>query len=206
MLKIFGIISFLFIVVLAFLAIFLNKNIPPHIKKDLITPLPTPTITQTPEAMMFFHEQKLSLIAGQNSEADIDVDTQGEMPNLVQIELAYDPAAINEVTLVPGDLFENPDVILNNIDEKTGRISFAISVAENTKPERNSGIAAKLIFRVNKPVFTDKTVISFLPKSVVYSGDKIIPLMDNQGLSISINSKETVSTRSGLLNPKLEIH
>jgi len=84
----------------------------------------------------------------------------------VQLELQYDPLILTDVAIAPGQFFPKPDVLLNQIDTKTGRISYALSVGLTDEGIIDKGAVANLTFSVKAQAPT-KTIIIFLPKTLV---------------------------------------
>lgn len=84
----------------------------------------------------------------------------------VQLELQYDPKILTNVAVVPGSFFPNPETLLNQIDIKTGRISYAFGAGLKDQGVTGKGIVAHLTFSV-KAGTEEKTAILFLPKTLV---------------------------------------
>jgi len=85
---------------------------------------------------------------------------------VVQLELQYDPLVLTDVAITPSSFFPKPDVLLNQIDTKTGRISYALSVGLTGEGIIDKGTVANLAFSVKAQAPT-KTIIIFLPKTLV---------------------------------------
>jgi len=84
----------------------------------------------------------------------------------VQLELQYDPEILTDVVVVPGSFFPSPNVLLNQINPKTGRISYAFGIGLNGQGVTGKDTVAHLTFstKTTTPV---KTAIIFLPKTLV---------------------------------------
>jgi hypothetical protein len=149
-------------------------------------PISTPTPTLQPESSLSFAPDTIYSIVGQSHEVNIQLNSQGKYPTSAQLELAYDPTILTEITLTPGALFPNPKILLNNIDEATGRISFALSLSPNEKPRQMSAVAAKMKFKIRENTLQNQTAIYFLPKTSIISQDGNIPLKITYGLKIFI--------------------
>ncbi len=96
----------------------------------------------------------------------INIETKKNKVTAVQLELQYDPLVLADVSVVPGAFFKNPNVLLNQIDAKTGRISYAFGVGLTDAGIAGKGTAAIISFEV-KPGIEQKTGILFLPKTKV---------------------------------------
>lgn len=101
-----------------------------------------------------------------NYSLPININTFKNKVTAVQLEMQYDPEILTNVTIVPGSFFANPDVLLNQIDVKTGRISYALGTGLTGQAVAGKGIAANLTFSV-KSRNTQQTAILFLPKTLV---------------------------------------
>ena len=146
------------------------------------------TLTPIIESTLNFSPDTINANIGAENEVEIKIASQNEYPTLIQLELAYDPTIITGVELTPGTLFQNPVVLLNNNDEKTGRISYAIGLPDNQTPQLLSGTVATLKFTaINNPTL-NQTSIYFLPKTSIHSQDSDIPLKIAYGLKINLNS------------------
>lgn len=102
-----------------------------------------------------------------NYSLPINISTGKNKATAVQLELQYDPAVLTNVAVVPGSFFANPQVLLNQIDAKTGRISYAFGVGLTDQGVTGKGIVANLTFSARAAVIPTKTAIIFLPKTLV---------------------------------------
>jgi hypothetical protein len=100
-----------------------------------------------------------------NYSLPINITTFKNKVTAVQLELQYDPAILTNVAVIPGSFFSNPEVFLNQIDTKTGRISYAFGVGLEDQGVIGKGTAASLTFSV-KTSAVEKTAIIFLPKTL----------------------------------------
>lgn len=162
----------------------------------LISLSPTPTLPA--ESSLSFIPDTIYTPAGQNDETRIQLNSQTKYPLDAQLELAYDPAILTEITLTPETLFPKSTVLLNNNDEATGRISYAISLDKNEKPQNFYGTAAILKFKIKENIIQNQTTIYFLPKTAIIAKDGNIPLKIAYGLKIIINPSTAASTSPAL--------
>ena len=130
---------------------------------------PSPVVSNT----LSLTSTKQELKSGQTGTLKVTIESQGvtnDDTKLIQVELSYDPRVLTGVSLSPGDYFQHPTVMLNLVDTKTGRISYAIESADKT-PHGTTGTVAEITFTVN-PAFSGKeTNIFFLPKTVIRSAE-----------------------------------
>lgn len=96
----------------------------------------------------------------------VNISTGKNKVTAVQLELQYDPLILTNVAVTPGSFFTNPDILLNQIDTKTGRISYAFGVGLVNPSISGNGTIANLTFSV-KAGAPQKTAIIFLPKTLV---------------------------------------
>lgn len=101
-----------------------------------------------------------------NYSLPINIATGSNKVTAVQLELQYDPKILTSVSIIPGSFFQKPDVLLNQIDPKTGRISYAFGVGLTGQGVVGQGIAATLNFETKKGI-DEETAILFLPKTLV---------------------------------------
>lgn len=117
------------------------------------------TLTLTPA--------ELTAPAGKTSYVQVEIDSKGEPPSVIQLELAYDPNVLSSVKLTPGTYFSNPQVLLSNVNAKNGRISYAISPLPDQPTPTTSNIVATIAIvpRINS--YSRQTSLYFLPKTIV---------------------------------------
>lgn len=102
-----------------------------------------------------------------NYSLPVNISTGKNKVTAVQLELQYDPSVLTNVAIVPGPFFASPSALLNQIDTKTGRISYAFGVGLTDPGVTGKGVAANLTFSVKTTATPIKTAIIFLPKTIV---------------------------------------
>ena len=107
-----------------------------------------------------------SSVSTLNYSLPISISTGKNKVTAVQLELQYDPVILTNVAVVPGSFFTNPVTLLNQIDVKTGRISYAFGTGLKDPGVIGKGIVAHLTFSAGVGI-TEKTAIIFLPKTLV---------------------------------------
>ena len=139
-------------------------------------PAPAPPAAQTPSPIPTPVAQS-QLLFGPLSSAPppltklqyslpINISTGTNKVTAVQLELQYDANLLSNVSISAGNFFENPIVLLNKIEQKTGRISYALGISPENSGKQGEGIAAILTFE-SKSKVPVQTTIQFLPKSLV---------------------------------------
>lgn len=142
----------------------------------------TPTPTQPTESTLKFIPDEIHTNPSQTNELNIQVNSQGLHPDLLQFELAYDPEILAEISITPKSTL-NANIALNNNDERTGRLSYA---AKLPQPLSSSEIPVTLKFKVKKNTLQKQTTIYFLPKTATSSKGINIPIKIAYGAKIII--------------------
>ena len=96
----------------------------------------------------------------------ITITTGKNKVTAVQLELQYDPKVLTNVVVAPGLFFKNPVVLLNQIDVKTGRISYAFGISPQEQGVIGQATVATLTFEATSKN-PQETGILFLPKTLV---------------------------------------
>jgi len=107
-----------------------------------------------------------SSITTLNYSLPVNIDTATNRVTSVQLELQYDPAVLTNVKVSVSPLITKPDILLNQIDPVTGRITYAFGVGLTGKSITGKQTVAYITFSA-KAKTLEKTAIIFLPKSLV---------------------------------------
>lgn len=124
----------------------------------------------------------------------IDIATGNNKVTAVQLEMQYDPEILTNVSITPGVFFANPNALLNQIDIKTGRITYAFGIGLTEQGVLGIGTVATLNFSVIAGA-PQQTSILFLPKTLV-TAEGISGSVKKQANNIQITVGETISTPS----------
>lgn len=162
-----------------------NTSSAPQPKRSIIhTEIPTSTLSVIPN--------QLSITSGENASIDIALDTTKNV-SLVQLEIAYDPYILTSVNIFPGNYFIGPEIVLEKIDYKNGRISYAIKcpLAQkddnvNTCTNPHASIIATITFTATNYGLQKKADVSFLPKTSIRSDLGEIELKKSIGTTINV--------------------
>ena len=164
---------------------------------------PTQKVVQK-TAKVFFSPQNIDLSAGSATAAptvDIMVDTGGSDIAGVQAELQYDPKVLAGVKLVPaadttGFFGPGAVVLFNDVDNQTGRISFAIAISAGQKSAKGVGKIGTLTFTKAFGATSPTTSINFLDKTLVTQlGENESVLKQASPLNITLTSTQPVVTQ-----------
>lgn len=114
----------------------------------------------------------------------------------VQLELYYDPSLITNVIVTPLDFFPQAVEVLKKVDDKNGRISYAITVSPGEAAVNGKGQLVKINYT---PIGNNgiSGVINFLPKTEVSgestSGSLLKSTSDGE-INIEANTFVTVQS------------
>lgn len=139
-----------------------NSPVPPPAQTQ-------PTITQIlPQTTLLFGDLSTvpSTTSAKTYSLPIKILTGNNKVTGVQLELSYDPKVLMNVSVNAGSFLANPFVLLNRVDEKNGRVSYAIGISPQDFGKTGSGIVAIINFEAQKPTL-QSTAIVLLPKSLV---------------------------------------
>lgn len=190
---------FLLLILFFFLVggLIITLNYAKHIKKST-TPQTqaqiNPTINlSTTSSSLSLLPQQLLVAPGNSTSLTVYFNHSGASPSLVQFELAYDPSLLTNVNVIPGDFFEHSRVLLQTIDEHTGRISYAIESSDQNS-KKTEGSVAIVTFTPQYGVLYNRTSLTFLPKTFVRTTGETNTLKTVNGATVIIEA-----TTSGVL-------
>ena len=174
----------LFVITSVLLVVALYKPMPQPLVPQTITPVQKQPDAQT---TLSFSEPSftISSTSARTYSVPINISTGENKVTAVQLELQYDPKLLTNVEVVPGPFFTNPIPLLEQIDQTTGRISYAFGISPSDEGISGTGIVATLTFRASAS--SQQTGIVFLPKTLVTA----------EGVSQSV-LKESIDARIDL--------
>lgn len=134
---------------------------------------------------------------------NVVLTTNANAVNAVQLELGFDPQVINVSDITAGPFVSNPVQLTKDINNKTGRISYAIGVGPNDKPVQGQGVVATITFTFTPAPTVSSTTISFLPKTLIAaSGVNPSVLKSTTDITIPVSIQTTpVAGTTGTLTP-----
>lgn len=156
-----------------------------------------PTKSVTSENTLTLSPDSVIASAGKPTPIQVIIDSQGEIPNLIQLELAYDPAVLGTVTITPGTFFLNPQVTLNNINERNGRISYALTAGSAQKKDSTTVATIMVTPRIN--AVKRETTLYFLPKTVIRTKSAENTLKVAYGTKITLSESPSI-----LISPSVQ--
>lgn len=136
---------------------------------------PQDTTEQTPspaleaKTRLFMSPNQVTL-SGNTANITVMMDAQDNPVTAVQLEISYDPKVLSFVSVTPSGAFAEGVPLLNTIDRRNGRISYAIGLSPQQAASALTGESevASLVFnRVGSASDSASTEVTFLPKSLV---------------------------------------
>lgn len=155
---------------------------------------PSPTPTPYAQSVLSLVPEPIANSAPGTLTYDVIVNSNINTVNAVQLELAFDPKILSNISITPGTFFAKPVVLIKNIDYKLGRISYAIGIQPADYGKKGQGTIAAITFSY-LPTATS-TTITFLPKTLVAAeGVTQSVLRDAQPVNISLGSPQGTKTQ-----------
>ncbi len=166
-----------------------------------------PKSTQTPQQIVKiptptpYAQSVLSLDQETSTSAakiiDVNIDTAANAVTAVQLEIAFDPKAINKITLEKGTFFSNPIELLNNVNYNDGRITYALGLTPKQNGIKGTGTVAKILYTTNSNATSSATTFSILPKSLVTSeGVVFSTLKSTADLTVPLSLQPSIASPS----------
>ena len=171
----------------------LSAKQPTQSRQTTIGNQPTPTPVE--QSTLTLSPNPASLTTATTGTVDVMIETGANEVKAVQLELSYDPKALINVTITPGEFFPTPIVLLNEIDRKTGLVTYAIGLRPSQVPV--TGIGKVATIRFTKAVgATGTTEIEVLPKSLVTAkGVYSTVLKSATGATINLTKQPSTPTQ-----------
>ena len=115
-----------------------------------------------------------TLIAGGTSSVSLFIDMQEMTPTTLQVEIDYDASVITPIKIRPGTFFAQPVELINTINPRNGRISYAlkcsseVGVKDDPACTINAGESVVTInFTVNPFAAKRESSFNILPKTLI---------------------------------------
>ena len=155
-----------------------------YLKKntDQFLQMHSPKPAVIPETSLSMTPNSLSLTSGTTALVNIAINTN-QIPKVIQLEMSYDPHLLFNVNILPGNYFVNPEIVLENIDAKNGRISYAL---KGDSINKEASIAATISFNPVNYGSEKLAEIYFLPKTLIRGDNEKIKLDSTSGANILV--------------------
>ncbi len=162
-----------------------------------------PTQTVISESTLSLSPTILNVQPGKRTSLQIIIENSGQKPSLIQMELAYDPSVISNVSFIPGSFYQNPDVLLTTVNARNGRISYAIAPSKGQEDTTGSNVVTTLMFTPR--LTTRQTTISFMPKTLVQTEETKNTLKTTFGATIKLQSgfEPVPASPSAIIQPEV---
>jgi hypothetical protein len=164
-----------------------------------------PTATPTPvtgHTTLMLSPNPVTASRGVPTTVNVMIDSHGDSVRAVQLEIAYDPRAISNVTIKPGTFFPTPDVLpIGGVNQTTGRITFAVTEANSRDFKSGQGTVAVLTFYPTGTVAS--TPLTLLDKSLVTSpgmGAQSV-LKSVMGTTVTVSTTQAPVTTQAVTSP-----
>lgn len=163
-------IGLLLIIATSLVLVALNSPYSPTVAPSPIAP--PPVTLPVEESVLRFDDPVIATESAASNTANVTyslpliINTGRNAVTAVQVELAFDPKVLAKVSVNPGSFFNNPIVLLNEVDESTGKISYALGISPQDNGIRGEGVVAMISFQT-KVASPTATSVTFLPKTMV---------------------------------------
>lgn len=107
-----------------------------------------------------------AIVSSQSGAVDLVIDTGENAVTAVQLELTFDPKVVTITSITPKTFFANPTELLKKIDQKLGKIIYAIAISPADPAKKGTGVVATISFTARLSA-GGKTDITFSPKTLV---------------------------------------
>jgi len=169
----------------------------------------SPTPTTTSDTTLSFSTNTQIVQPGQTVTVAVLIHNPHPHPSVVQLEIAYDPAAVTIENVIPGSFFTHPSIPLKNIDPIGGRISYALRcpLIPSTNKETdcinpNSSTVATITLQVNPYAIASTTSLTLFPKTVIRTASGKDIKKKTSGLVFTINKPlYPYASSSGIASP-----
>lgn len=158
---------------------------------------PTPTMTSATLSLANSTIQPDNTVS-----VTVNLNAPAANPSLAQIEIGYDPLSLQVDQVFAGSVFNNPEIMLQRINNRSGRLSVALRCnEEKNQPCSNTDKSVLAIINFTILTVGANTEITLLPKSLIQNKDeKIIPVkMQNATLQLPNSIPDTVASPSSIL-------
>jgi hypothetical protein len=182
-----------------FLVLAINPNLFFPSKTLVMSPTPTPTpYAQT--SLVLSPIVATGSASSTISSISINIDTSINKVTAVQLELGFDPQVVKNLAVKAGSFFTSPVELIKDVNNTTGRVSYALGISPTDKPISGKGQVAILTFNLVAPLTgvtnNPTTTISVLPKSLVTAqGVTQSVLMNSYQLTIPVSAPRGIKSQ-----------
>lgn len=129
---------------------------------------PTPSVAQTTLALSPNPVYPNTTGTTSATTVYVNIDTGTNEVSAVQLEIQYDPTVLTNMRVMPGDFFQNPNVLpIGGVDPQNGRITYAIGPGNIRQSQSGTGTVAVLQFVPRATAGITESEITLLESSLV---------------------------------------
>ena len=156
------------LLIILFLVVLFLPNKPQSRSSSLSNPtpviqtqasIPTPKLPPVQTSFLSFQQKT-------GTSSAVILDTGDKAVTAVQLEIAFDPSVIQNVTIQPGNFFNRAFALLNRVDYKSGSIFYVLAIPPNGNAKKGKGEVATIYYTFNSGAF-NPTTFQFLPRTKI---------------------------------------
>ncbi len=137
----------LFLITVVLLIVTLQRGTPEPSLKPQLTKKPSGTIVPAnAKSILTLQPNPVTLNANGSGSINVELNTNENAVTAVQLELAYDPAVLSNVTIAAGPFLGKPIELLKNIDKSKGTVTLMLGITPAQDPVQGKGIVATIEF------------------------------------------------------------
>ena len=164
-------------------------------KSNPLAQQPTP---MTPaHTILALAPNPLTVAPGQQGKVDVTIDTADNDVTAIQLELGYDPTIVSNVKVTPSTLFQNPVVLINKDDPKSGRYTYAFGITPNSPTVKGQGVVATVTFTTSAAANGKSTQLGLLPTTLVTARGVANSVMKSAGGTVVTIGTSASGTSTG---------
>lgn len=153
---------------------------------SVITTPFAPSPTPFAQTVMTMSPAAISVASGATGTVSVNIDSGINAVTAVQLDMTYDPKALTNIKITAGPFFQNPFELLNIIDTKTGKISYALGLPPSAAAKKGNGTVATISFTPLLPA-GQTTQLTFTNKSLATAeGVSKSVLKSSSGATITV--------------------
>jgi len=127
---------------------------------------PTPAGQVVPTKIPSVQTSFLSFQQKTGTSSAIVLDTGNKAVTAVQLDIAFDPTIIHDVSIQPGNFFNRSLSLLNRVDYKAGSIFYVLAIPPTGNAKQGKGEIATIYYSFNSGAF-NPTTFQFLPRTKI---------------------------------------
>lgn len=137
-------------------------------QKEKAGSVPSVTVSPTPAnrnlTTLIASPSAMTASMGEEKSFVVLVNTETNMVASAQLEMLFNQEFVEITSIAPLDFFTSPTVLLKEIDNQNGTVSYALGTAE---ARSGQGQLVRVTFTAKKATNNTSTPITFLPKTAI---------------------------------------